>query len=50
MRESSIEPRPVMFDRKDFDFILGVGRFEGRMYTLIDLRAVARSAEEGGGG
>ncbi|HDY82448.1 MAG TPA: hypothetical protein ENH48_05775 [Halieaceae bacterium] len=41
LREDAIEPRPAVFDRSEAEYITGVGRAEGEMYTLLDMSVVA---------
>lgn len=41
LRESAIEPRPAVFERSEAEYITGVGRSEGEMYTLLDMNVVA---------
>ena len=40
--EDDIEPPPAVFGRMEAEHLLGVGRFEGVMITLIDLEEVVR--------
>lgn len=38
--EHDIEPPPPVFDRTETEHMLGVGRFDGEMFTLIDLLSI----------
>ncbi|MBW2699239.1 MAG: purine-binding chemotaxis protein CheW [Deltaproteobacteria bacterium] len=40
--EDDIEPPPAVFGRMEAEHLVGVGRFEGVMITLIDLEEVVR--------
>jgi len=40
LREEDIESTPGVFDRAEAEHIVGVGRQDGEMYTLLDLDAV----------
>jgi purine-binding chemotaxis protein CheW len=40
LKDEDIEPPPGVFDRVEAEHIVGVGRQEGEMYTLLDLDSV----------
>jgi len=40
LRDDDIEPTPGVLDRAESEHILGVGRQEGEMFTLLDLESV----------
>jgi purine-binding chemotaxis protein CheW len=40
LKDENIEPPPGVFDRVEAEHIVGVGRQEGEMYTLLDLDSV----------
>lgn len=40
LRDEDVEPPPGVFDRMEAEHIVGVGRQEGEMYTLLDLDSV----------
>jgi purine-binding chemotaxis protein CheW len=47
LRDDEIEPPPAMFGRVDIEHLLGVGRYEGAMYTLLDLTSLLLSIKVG---
>jgi chemotaxis signal transduction protein len=40
LKDDEIEPPPAVFGRQETEHMLGVGRFSGEMYTLLDLQSV----------
>lgn len=40
LKDEDVEPPPGVFDRMEAEHIVGVGRQEGEMYTLLDLDSV----------
>jgi purine-binding chemotaxis protein CheW len=40
LKDEDVEPPPGVFDRVEAEHIVGVGRQEGEMYTLLDLDSV----------
>jgi len=40
LKDEDIEPPPGVFDRAEAEHIVGVGRHEGDMYTLLDLASI----------
>lgn len=42
LKDENVEPPPGVFDRMEAEHIIGVGRQEGEMYTLLDLRSVSQ--------
>jgi chemotaxis signal transduction protein len=40
LRDDEIEPPPGVFDRAEAEHIVGVGRYDGDMYILLDLESV----------
>ena len=40
LKDEDIEPPPGVFDRAEAEHIVGVGRHEGEMYTLLDLDSI----------
>jgi purine-binding chemotaxis protein CheW len=42
LKSEDIEPPPGVFDRSEAEHIVGVGRVEGEMYTLLDLESVVQ--------
>ncbi len=37
-----IEPPPAVFDRSEAEHMIGVGRYDGEMYTLVDLKTMVQ--------
>ncbi len=42
LRDEDIEPTPAVFGRSEMEHMLGVGRYDGEMFTLVDLQAVVQ--------
>jgi len=42
LKDENIEPPPGVFDRAEAEHIVGVGRHEGEMYTLLELESVVQ--------
>jgi purine-binding chemotaxis protein CheW len=42
LKDKEIEPPPGVFDRAEAEHIVGVGRQEGEMYTLLELESVVQ--------
>ncbi len=40
LRDEDVEPPPGVFDRMEAEHIVGVGRQDGEMYTLLDLDSI----------
>jgi len=45
LKDENIEPPPGVFDRAEAEHIVGVGRHEGEMYTLLELESVVQIDE-----
>jgi chemotaxis signal transduction protein len=42
LQEKDIEPPPSVFGRQELEHMVGVGRYEGEMFTLLNLAAVVQ--------